>query len=695
MYKIRNMKRITKSIAIVLLALCAFTGESSAQSNNDNRPYNLQKAYDILQESRDEDQALKLLGEQLESTPKNTECWMLMCRIYRNRKEYGMAMSCVNEAIKVNNPKKTDYRNSLLYWWKASIYDNLDEKNLQVEWLNKALTAARKDNKDNVPDISFDLAQAYYDIKNYSAADAVYRQMVKEDETDVAAMVGLARNMIDRGDYVGAVQILNKCQKYNSDYAGTYKFRCLAYDKMGQTDKAIDDVITWLEKDDHADMSTALNVQKKHSSYAHAKIKDMMKSSENKIIWQVNDVALYEQDRDFVKTIKGLDVIEQEYGKDGVIYAKRADCYDELGLIDRALSDIDAAIAMEDDYTNNCSKASMLRAAGRYEEAIKVLDRAIDLEPMYAFAYYAKGWCYELMGDDDRAFEMYNLGIDLDKTYAYTFLMRGEMYRKRGDAELAKADFETILQIDTIANSGSCRHYALHFLGRDQEADEWMQKMIDDEPANVGNYYDKACLYARMGRLDEAVKALGTALEMGYCKFAHIEHDDDMDAIRDRDDFRALISKYTSKLAERISELSADCHEPKEEHITEVPISRHAGGTFDVDCCVNGLQLSMIFDTGASDVTISKVEADFMLKNKYLSKDDIKGKRYYQIADGGISEGTVITLKEVKIGDAVLRNVDASVVKSQRASLLLGQSVLEKFGTFTVDNNNNKLIIRH
>ena len=112
-------------------------------------------------------------------------------------------------------------------------------------------------------------------------------------------------------------------------------------------------------------MSTALNVQKKHSSYAHAKIKDMMKSSENKIIWQVNDVALYEQDRDFVKTIKGLDVIEQEYGKDGGIYAKRADCYDELGLIDRALSDIDAAIAMEDDYTNNCSKASMLRAAGR------------------------------------------------------------------------------------------------------------------------------------------------------------------------------------------------------------------------------------------------------------------------------------------------------------------------------------------
>ena len=58
-------------------------------------------------------------------------------------------------------------------------------------------------------------------------------------------------------------------------------------------------------------------------------------------------------------------------------------------------------------------------------------------------------------------------------------------------------------------------------------------------------------------------------------------------------------------------------------------------------------------------------------------------------------EGTTITLHEVKIGDAVLRNVDASVVKNQQAPLLLGQSVMERFGTITIDNQNNKLIIKH
>jgi len=265
----------------------------------------------------------------------------------------------------------------------------------------------------------------------------------------------------------------------------------------------------------------------------------------------------------------------------------------------------------------------------------------------------------------------------------------------RREKENAEADFEKVLQLDTTVMEGSCRQYALHFLGRNQEAEEWMQRLIDDEPYNAGHYYDKACLYSRMGKTDEAMSALATSLDMGYCMFTHIDKDDDLDAIRSRTDFVELISEYKVKHSARIKEFELKEPDEMEDRITEVAITRRSGGTFNVDCSVNGLPLSMIFDTGASDVTISKVEADFMLKNNYLSKDDIKGKKLYQIADGGISEGTVITLKEVKIGEAILHNVDASVVKSQKAPLLLGESVLQKFGTFTVDNINSKLIIKH
>ena len=688
------MKSIVKRIAVLLTA-CTMALPGFSQSREDNRPYNLQKAYEVLQNDRDETQALKLLGEQLKSTPDNVECWMLMCRIYRNQQEYGRAMSSVNEAIKVNKPKKSGFVNSTLYWWKSSIYDDMDNNEQEIEWLKKALEAARKDNKENVQSISFDLGQAYFDAKRYDESDAIYRQMVKEDETDQAAMTGLARNMIERKDYAGAVRMLDASQKYGDDYSGTYKFRSEAYDKMGETDKAIDDALLWYEKDEDAYNNAVVKMMMKHRTYAIAKVKTKMKSSDRKDAWRVLLLSIYEEAGEYENAIREYDSLEDDYGKDEFIYAHRADCYDELGLTDIALSEIDKAIELEADYANLCTKGGILRTAGRYAEAIEVFDQAIEVDPSYAFAYYAKGWCYELSGDDDKAMECYDLGIDLDKDYAYIYLMRGQIYLKRGDKSKAEEDFGKVLQLDTTVVDGSCRQYALHFLGRNDEAAEWMQKLIDDEPYDMGHYYDKACLYSRMGRTDEAVKALEKSLEMGYCKFPHIEHDDDMDAIRERDDFKALIEKYQAKLAERVAKMGVKTVVVKEEQITEVPISRKAGGTFNVDCSVNGLALNMIFDTGASDVSISKVEADFMLKNNYLSKNDIKGKQYYQTADGGISEGTVITLKEVRIGDAVLHNVDASVVKSQKAPLLLGESVLQKFGTFTVDNINSKLIIKH
>jgi clan AA aspartic protease (TIGR02281 family) len=197
-----------------------------------------------------------------------------------------------------------------------------------------------------------------------------------------------------------------------------------------------------------------------------------------------------------------------------------------------------------------------------------------------------------------------------------------------------------------------------------------------------------------MGKLDESVAALKTAFEKGYRKLSHLEHDDDMDPIRNRDDYKQLIEKYQEILAEEVAKFEETTQVVRESVVSEIALKKTYGGTYEVPCEVNGLPLKMIFDTGAADVTISSVEASFMLKNGYLTDEDIKGKRNYVTASGDIHEGTVIRLKAVKLGEAVLKNVEASVVNNQRAPLLLGQSVLEKFGTITVDNVNSKLLIK-
>jgi clan AA aspartic protease (TIGR02281 family) len=112
-----------------------------------------------------------------------------------------------------------------------------------------------------------------------------------------------------------------------------------------------------------------------------------------------------------------------------------------------------------------------------------------------------------------------------------------------------------------------------------------------------------------------------------------------------------------------------------------------------IPCTVNGLQLNFIFDTGASDVTISLTEALFMLKNGYLKDSDFIEKKQYRIANGDIQEGTKINLREIHIGDRLLKNVNATIIHTTNAPLLFGQSAIEKFGIFSIDYTKNVLVL--
>lgn len=116
-------------------------------------------------------------------------------------------------------------------------------------------------------------------------------------------------------------------------------------------------------------------------------------------------------------------------------------------------------------------------------------------------------------------------------------------------------------------------------------------------------------------------------------------------------------------------------------------------GVYVMPCKVNGLSLKFIFDTGASDVSISLTEALFMLKNGYLSEDALIGTEYYRIANGDIEEGTEIVLKNIEIGKLKLYNVKASIVHNLSAPLLLGQSALSKLGKIEFDYANSTLTI--
>ena len=634
------MKKIVTLLTVTLLTVLSVN--AYAQKNKTDNDYNLKKAYEVLQEENDEAKGLELVNKQLRETPDNVEAPLLRVRLLRRKNEFGQAPQDINHAIKVNKPKKTEVRNSTLHWWKAYIYEDMGDKVNAAASFKTACELARKDDKENLPSISFDYAQSLYDLGDYAGADAIYRKMLALDEADQAAMAGLARNMIEREQY----------------------------------SEAIDKVML------------------KRLNYAEASIKTRIKKTENRFQWMAFLCQFYETSHQYAEAVRTYDEFEAEFGHYDEINVYRSDCYSELGLNELAIADISKAMEKDPDWQLYVRRGDYYWLNGDLDLAIADFNAAVEDAPKEGYCYYRRGWTYEMQGERKKAMEDYNMGLEMTQDYPYLYLMRGELLLLEGKKTEADADFEMVIQKDTIADNGSCRQYALYFLGRDNEAEEWMNKIIEEDPGNYGNYYDQACLYSRMGRLEESIAALRKSFEKGYRSFSHIRLDDDLDAVRDLPEFKALMEEYEAKHTEYLKQFELSMPE-KEETVTEIAVKRNPGGTFEIPCDINGLALQMVFDTGASDVTISSVEADFMFKNGYLSEKDIKGKTYYQIANGQISEGTTITLREVKIGDAVLHNVDASVVKSQRAPLLLGQSAMERFGAITIDNQNNKLIIKH
>jgi aspartyl protease family protein len=118
---------------------------------------------------------------------------------------------------------------------------------------------------------------------------------------------------------------------------------------------------------------------------------------------------------------------------------------------------------------------------------------------------------------------------------------------------------------------------------------------------------------------------------------------------------------------------------------TIVKMVRDDGGVYKIPVEIDGTEMYFIFDTGAGMISISRTEANFLYKQGKLFKEDILGKANFVDANGDISEGTIINLKEVRLGRKSLYNIEASVVGNLTAPLLFGQSALEKFGKVSID----------
>ncbi len=81
------------------------------------------------------------------------------------------------------------------------------------------------------------------------------------------------------------------------------------------------------------------------------------------------------------------------------------------------------------------------------------------------------------------------------------------------------------------------------------EAAEILGALVEKHPRSAHLWYNRACSLARQEKSDEAIEALKRAVENGWTDAAHMGNDEDLAALRDHDDFKALIQRLSEQRA--------------------------------------------------------------------------------------------------------------------------------------------------
>ena len=684
-----------RSILLVLMFLMScisFSAKAANKEEDYQKSYNYKRAVELLLNDQNESEAMRFFNAEIEDHKDNGYAYYWIALINENNERAGKALDAANKAIKYL--AKDSHWQSYTYRLRARVYLMLDDEKSALTDFTKAIKVAPEE-----PEPYQARGDYYYDHNQYDLADADYMKMIEYAPGDSYGYMALGRNDIAKEKYDDAIDRFNYVMKLDPEYSSAYSFRSEALLKKRSFADSSDDAIKALSLDqrDYKAFGLIQEIADSAFNVLDIKLKTQTKRNPNNTFW------LYVWGIACEHTNRYEDAIQHyqaafETEPDDVSANRMSICYEELNDYASALTYINRAIELDSTYSSyQLRRVQIEEYYGMTDEAYRDIETYIDNFPDDYYGYYKKGWLLDKYQNKiEEAIEAYTTSAALQPEYDYNYLGRGQLYRKQGKEDLAIQDFKEVLKLDTVPSEhGNARQYALLYLGDTIKSVEWMKSLIENDSIEdkKGVHYDAACLYSLIGDCKSSLEHLKKALDLGWSRFTHARVDDDLKNVRELPEFEEMLRQYETELNLKYRAKAEDKTELIERE-AEIPFTRE-GGVCKVKCTINALPLYFVFDTGASDVSLSNVEAAFMLKNDYLSKSDMSGKGYYINANGDISEGTIVTLKEVNFGGLTLKNVKASIVKNQKAPLLLGQSVLARLGKIEIDNSHKVIRVKY
>jgi len=170
--------------------------------------------------------------------------------------------------------------------------------------------------------------------------------------------------------------------------------------------------------------------------------------------------------------------------------------------------------------------------------------------------------------------------------------------------------------------------------------------------------------------------------------------------------YRAVVDGRQSS-EESLPELARRCRESLSRYRVKPEASAHGpeasshevqlepyNGVFAVPVVVNrSIRIPFVLDSGAAEVQLPAEVVLTLIRTGTLSESDFIGRSSYVLANGSTFRSARFNIREMRVGENVVRNVAASIGPAVSSDALLGQSFLSKLPSWTLDNKRHMLIL--
>lgn len=126
----------------------------------------------------------------------------------------------------------------------------------------------------------------------------------------------------------------------------------------------------------------------------------------------------------------------------------------------------------------------------------------------------------------------------------------------------------------------------------------------------------------------------------------------------------------------------------------KVAITQNKQGYLQFKSYINAYTEIITYDRD-SDFSVSQDKVMEMLNNGVITKDDFIGDNVEKIITAGkVKDRSQFIIKEMRIADRTVENLEVTVVNSQRYDWVMGQKALKQFGSFDFNTDEHKLIFK-